>query len=458
MNEMTVQKRVKVAEPLIDYSHLGAVCSDWRSSDHEFCPFYAGEERIPVTIVTGSSTAEREVLIEQIFSKHSQSYFISVVEQGLPRGNLKKDLEFLYNKLTRPSKCTSHITCINKHSPPILKVPSMYNCVKSVKKHAVIISLHTLADPLPILQTFYLEDCSFQLKFRLNAVATVLDCHRVAQAVSSNTNAIYATPMLHLQASIADRIFLHNEMPLCVDQESVERMISEVYPIPILRMDSDTENRNTLLELDLCDLDHLDDELSRCRGTKDTVVGLSVPSTSLFQRSWNTSFQLPGDLSMDLCSRWMEQCFLADDVIRYQGVFSIKGKHEKYVFHGVRGGMWSGGFSASYRWNHQERVNHFVAVVIPNGGTTTERVKELAQTLNACLAPKLRFGLGEVVQVMIGKKWQGGRVVGLWDEGNPYCVQLKLDRKEVLVPHDEDSFVRKRPKHVNSKKLKNRPN
>jgi G3E family GTPase len=269
---------------------------------------------------------------------------------------------------------------------------------------------------------------------------------------------MYAAPIQHLQASIADRIFLHNVIPHSVEQEAVERKISDVYPIPFLRMDSDSEDRNTLLELDFCDLGHLDSELARRRGQNDRKIELSSPSPSPFQRSWSMSFQFAGDLSMHLCSRWLEQRFLEEDVIRYQGVFSIKGKHEKYIFHGIRGGFWSGGFSPLCRWNHQKRVNHFVAVAIPKGGSTTERVKDLEQTLNSCLAPTLRFGVGEVVQVMIGKKWQGGRVVDLWDEGNPYCVQLKLDGRQVLVPHDEACFIRKRPKHLKSKQLKNRPN
>jgi G3E family GTPase len=312
-----------------------------------------------------------------------------------------------------------------------------------------------MADPLPIMQVFFQED-SFQLKFRLNAIVAVVDCHKVAQVLSNSSkicNGTYTNPMQHLQTSIADRIFLHNELPICAEQEAIERHVRGIYPIPLLRLPPYSDGSTNLLELDLSDLDHLDAELKR-RGQNDGNLEFPLPRPSLLQGSWRISFQLPGDLSMHLCSRWIEKLFLAHDIIRYQGVFSVKGKHEKYIFHGVHGGFWSGGFSSS-RWNHQQRVNQFLAVVIPSA--STDRRRELQQTLNACLATKLRFAVGEVVQVMIAKKWQVGRIAGLWDEGNPYCVQLKSDGRDVLVPNDEDCFVRKRPKHLNSKKLKTRP-
>jgi len=454
---MTVQGRVQVTSPPGYYSHVGSACSlGWRSTDgSNASPTPILEDRIPVTIITGSSTAEKEELVHQIIAEYSQSYFISVIEQGLPRGSLKRDLEFMYDKLTRPSMDTSY-----KNSPPILKVPSVYNCVELKKKHALIISLHSLADPLPVLETFYHED-SFQRKFRLSSVLAVVNCDRVAEAVRSDDNAtIYTTPMQHLQTSIADRIFLYNERQVPVEQDSVEHKLAGIYPIPILRFPFEDKSKN-LLELSLCDLDPLEAEISSRRQSEtrnSQRVDFPLTGTSTIQLSWNLSFQFSGDLSMDLCTRWMEQLFLSHGVVRYQAVFSIMGMSEKYIVHGLRGTFWSGGFSPTSLWNHhEERVNQVYAVVISNDSSSTsrDRVRELEKTLKACLVTNLRFGVGDVVQVLLDNEWQGGRIVGLWDKGNAYSVHLQLNGKKLLIPTDDDSLIRKPSKHLGVKKHEN---
>lgn len=58
---------------------------------------------------------------------------------------------------------------------------------------------------------------------------------------------------------------------------------------------------------------------------------------------------------------------------------------------------------------------------------------------------ELRFKVGDEVEAIVGKgQWQRGKILRLWDEGNPYRIELADKQKtNVWGPMDDDRFVRK---------------
>lgn len=57
---------------------------------------------------------------------------------------------------------------------------------------------------------------------------------------------------------------------------------------------------------------------------------------------------------------------------------------------------------------------------------------------------ELRFKVGDQVEAKVdGGRWQRGKILRQWDEGNPYRIELD-DREKTNVwgPVDEDDFVR----------------
>ena len=58
------------------------------------------------------------------------------------------------------------------------------------------------------------------------------------------------------------------------------------------------------------------------------------------------------------------------------------------------------------------------------------------------MAEDLRFNVGDTVYANIGE-FTEGRILKIWDQGNPYRVEIQNDEKSnVWVPIDNDDFVR----------------
>jgi hypothetical protein len=90
-------------------------------------------------------------------------------------------------------------------------------------------------------------------------------------------------------------------------------------------------------------------------------------------------------------------------------------------------------------WEPEEvRENKFVFI-----GKNLDRAS-ITSDFMACLADDkpLRFAEGDRVRCRVQGGWQAGKVIKVWDEGNPYRVQLESG-VEVWGPLDEDRFIRK---------------
>jgi len=127
----------------------------------------------------------------------------------------------------------------------------------------------------------------------------------------------------------------------------------------------------------------------------------------------------------------------ATDLFRYKGVLAVKGMDYKFVFQGVHM-LFSGGFNENIApWKEGEkRECRFVFI-----GRNLDH-KELEKGFLDCKAEKLRFKVGDTVFANVGE-FVKGEIVGEWDNGNPYRVQLDNEEKtNVWVPIDNDDYCR----------------
>ena len=72
--------------------------------------------------------------------------------------------------------------------------------------------------------------------------------------------------------------------------------------------------------------------------------------------------------------------------------------------------------------------------------------KELIDGVMACkVSGELRFKVGDKVMAHAGKGWTPGIIIKLWDEGNPYRIELEDgEGTNVWGPMDDDMFVKPR--------------
>jgi len=109
----------------------------------------------------------------------------------------------------------------------------------------------------------------------------------------------------------------------------------------------------------------------------------------------------------------------------------VKGFDEKFVFHGVHM-LFDGNFMGEWA-EGQERVSKFVFI-----GKDLDR-QELEAGFRACVAPKLRFKIGDTVESKIQATpenptgWAKGVIMREWQNGNPYRIKIEKTGKEVRL-------------------------
>lgn len=148
------------------------------------------------------------------------------------------------------------------------------------------------------------------------------------------------------------------------------------------------------------------------------------------------SFKFDGELNVNRLERWLRVMLQtkASDMFRYKGVLACKGMDTKFVFQGVHM-LFSGGFQEEFKWKEGEtRSCRFVFI-----GKNLDKA-DLEENFMACKVTEPRFNVGDVVEANIGT-WSGGKIVKLWDEGNPYRIQLE-NGDQVWAPDDTDNFIR----------------
>jgi hypothetical protein len=148
------------------------------------------------------------------------------------------------------------------------------------------------------------------------------------------------------------------------------------------------------------------------------------------------SFKFEGEVNIGKLQRWIGEMIQvhATNMFRYKGMLAVKGKDEKFLFQGVHM-LFNGGFQ-DYLWRKDEpRECRFVFI-----GRNLDK-NMLEERFMACkVNAELRFKVGDAVEANVGA-WTPGKIIMLWDDGNPYRIELE-DGENVWGPEDTDDFVR----------------
>ena len=164
----------------------------------------------------------------------------------------------------------------------------------------------------------------------------------------------------------------------------------------------------------------------------------------------STSSRFDGFLQINKLTSWIQFVLqnYGANLFRYKGVLNVTGMDNKFVFQGV-GMLFSGGF-VDDKWRADEkRENIFVFI-----GRDLDK-EELIEGFKSCqCTEELRFQVGDRVLACVDKDhpladsdgFVSGVVIKLWDEGNPYRVELQdAEKTNVWGPIDEDDFIKAVP-------------
>jgi len=299
------------------------------------------------------------------------------------------------------------------------------------KFDGVIIETTGLADPAPVVQTFFIDD-AVKKWYNLDSVITVTDANVILDRLAEEKPEGAENESVE-QVCFADKILL-NKIDLADETKlaKIEEELRKLNPTaPILRCRHGEVPPKELLNIQAFDLQRvLDFDPEFLHEDQEHQHDSSVTSISC---------RIKGNLNYEMLSSWIDRLISEDgaNLYRYKGILSIKGIEEKFVFQGV--GMLFNGNVSDHKWTvpESERENIFVFI-----GKNLDH-EMLKACFEACLVTKeLRFKVGDKVQANVGK-FVNGKIKKLWDNGNAYRIELEDGKKtNVYAPVDVDTYVK----------------
>jgi len=306
---------------------------------------------------------------------------------------------------------------------------------KVAKFDGVIIETTGLADPAPVAQTFFVDE-DIQKLYSLDCIVTVCDAKHLIMRLDDEKPEGVENEAVE-QLAFADRVLL-NKIDLVPDEKDlalIEARIRTINPeVKIIRTEQSKVDWRAVIGVGGFDLDRVLafepeflTDLDAEHQHDDSISSVSV--------------KFEGELMVKGLSNWVSELIQTKgaDLFRYKGVMAVKGAETKFIFQGV-GMLFTGGFS-DFEWGPDEpRECRFVFI-----GRNLNK-KELIDGVMACkVSGELRFKVGDKVLAHAGKGWTPGIIIKLWDEGNPYRIELEDgEGTNVWGPMDDDMFVKPR--------------
>lgn len=306
------------------------------------------QTQIPVTILTGFLGAGKTTLLNQQLKQKPQEEQWLIIENEFGAVNI--DSELIQDRANlNLIELTNGCICCSVQGDFIKALHELIEKQESGALHfdRIIIETTGIADPAPLIQLFFIDE-RVRTDFHLDAVVTVVDfVHFLSQ--------IKEHKVVHSQIAFADRLILTKSDSITSElRDQIEAFIRKInLKAPLI------ETKNTIpaaFWLDTNSFD-LNDEL--------TLANAAPCFRSIYKEATEpeiTSFVLEaGELDLKKIGQWTEQLIsdFGNDMMRYKGIFAIKGEPRKLIVQGVHKIV---GFDYGNPWEEEPRISKFVII------------------------------------------------------------------------------------------------
>jgi G3E family GTPase len=217
--------------------------------------------------------------------------------------------------------------CCTVRGDLVVALKRLYNRVEQFD--GIIIETTGLADPAPVVQTFFVDD-DIKEKYSLDSVITVVDANSILDRIAEEKPEGVENESVE-QICFADKILL-NKTDLADDAKlmKIEGEIRKLNPTTsITRCLHANVSPKELLNINAFELERvLDFDPEFLGEEQEHQHDSSVTSVSC---------RIKGNVNQTMLSRWVSRLIQEDgaNLYRYKGILSIKGVDEKFIFQGV---------------------------------------------------------------------------------------------------------------------------